>query len=258
MANESTKTVLVSLATGLGTALTKVGAAAVTGSCAMAAEASHSLADSANDLLLFVAQRRSSHPPDDQHPPGYGREAFFWAPLAALGVLAAGVAFSLRTGIEELIHPSATSSFAVAYVVLAISTVFDLLSFRQSGGQMITRAHRYDRDLLEESRVTSDPTLRAVFVEDLVAISGDVIAIAALALTQIIGSSTTQGVAAVLIALVMIRISLPANPTQPRLPRRRGSRGEWPLLSDRPGQLLGPALLRTGRAPFNASGSSRP
>jgi hypothetical protein len=35
-------------------------------------------------------------------------------------VFVAGAAFSLRDGIEELIHPSATSSFAVAYVVLAI------------------------------------------------------------------------------------------------------------------------------------------
>jgi len=46
----------------------------------------------------------------------------------------------LREGIEELIHPSATSSFAVAYVVLAISTVFDLVSFRRSAGQMARQA----------------------------------------------------------------------------------------------------------------------
>jgi hypothetical protein len=36
-----------------------------------------------------------------------------------------------------LIHPGVTSSFAVAYIVLGISTVFDLMSFRQSAGQMI-------------------------------------------------------------------------------------------------------------------------
>ena len=40
---------------------------------AMAAEASHSLADTANDLFLFVAQRRSTRRPDGQHPLGYGR-----------------------------------------------------------------------------------------------------------------------------------------------------------------------------------------
>ncbi len=139
MPNDSSmRTVLVALGSGLGVALAKVAVAVVTGSSAMAAEAAHSLSDTANDLFLFVAQRRSTRRPDDRHPLGYGREAYFWALIAALGVFVAGAAFSLREGITELIHPSATSSFAVAYVVLAISAVFDLVSFRQSAGQMIT------------------------------------------------------------------------------------------------------------------------
>jgi hypothetical protein len=54
-------------------------------------------------------------------------------------VFIAGAAFSLRDGIIELIHPGVTSSFTVAYVVLAVSAVSDLLSFRQSAGQMILR-----------------------------------------------------------------------------------------------------------------------
>jgi divalent metal cation (Fe/Co/Zn/Cd) transporter len=82
------------------------------------------------------------------------------------------------------------------------------VSFRQSAGQMARRARRYDRAFLDESKVTSDPTLRAVFLEDAVSVSGDVIAFAALALNQITGSSIPQGVAAVVIALVLIRVSL--------------------------------------------------
>jgi cation diffusion facilitator family transporter len=208
MPNDSTRTVLVALGSGLAVAVAKAGAAAFTGSTAMAAEAAHSLADTANDLSLLVAQRRSNRPPDDQHPLGYGREAYFWALIAALGVFVAGAAFSLREGIDELIHPSVTSSFAVAYIVLAISTVFDLVSIRQSAGQMMRRARRYQREFLEEARITSEPSLRAVFAEDAVSVSGDVIAFAALALNQITGSSVPQGVAAVLIALVLIRVSL--------------------------------------------------
>jgi len=208
MANDSTRTVLVALGAGLGVAFAKVGAAVFTGSTALAAEAAHSLADSGNDLSLFVAQRRSNRPADDQHPLGFGREAYFWALIAAIGVFVTAAAFSLREGIDELIHPSATSSFTVAYVVLGISTVLDLVSFRQSAGQMVRRARRYHREFLEESRVTSDPSLRAVFVEDAVSVSGDLLAFAALALNQITGSSIPQGVAAVLIALVLIRVSL--------------------------------------------------
>jgi cation diffusion facilitator family transporter len=226
MPNDSMRTVLVALGSGLAVALAKVGVAVVTGSSAMAAEAAHSLGDSANDLFLFVAQRRSSRRPDDRHPLGYGREAYFWALIAALGVFVAGAAFSLREGIEELIRPGVTSSFAVAYVVLAISAVFDLVSFRQSAGQMIHRGRHYHRGLIDESKVTSDPTLRAVFLEDAVSVSGDVITFAALALNQITGSSVPQGVAAVLIGLVLIRVSL-------RLIKRSHDFlvGTWPLSS---------------------------
>jgi len=208
MPDDSMRTVLVALGTGIGVTLAKVGAAVFTGSTALAAEAAHSLADNANDLSLFIAQRRSSRPADNEHPLGYGREAYFWALIAAFGVFIAGAAFSLRDGIIELIHPSATSSFAVAYVVLGISTVLDLMSIRQSAGQMSRRARRYHREILQESRVTSDPSLRAVFVEDAVSVSGDVLALAALVLNQVTGSSVYQGVAAVLIAVVMIRVSL--------------------------------------------------
>jgi cation diffusion facilitator family transporter len=224
MPDDSMRTVLVALGSGLAVALAKVGVAVFTGSSAMAAEAAHSLGDSANDLFLYVAQRRSTRRPDDRHPLGYGREAYFWALIAALGVFVAGAAFSLREGIAELIHPGVTSSFAVAYVVLAISAVFDLVSFRQSAGQMIHRARHFHRDLLDEARVTSDPTLRAVFAEDAVSVSGDVIAFAGLALNQITGSSVPQGVAAVLIALMLIRTSL-------RLVKRSHDFlvGVWPL-----------------------------
>jgi divalent metal cation (Fe/Co/Zn/Cd) transporter len=81
-------------------------------------------------------------------------------------------------------------------------------SLADSGNDLIRRARHYHREFLEETRVTSDPSLRAVFVEDAVSVSGDVIAFVALALNQITGSSIPQGVAAVLIALVLIRVSL--------------------------------------------------
>ena len=89
---------------------------------------------------------------------------------------------------------------------------------------MVHRGRRYHRSLVEESKVTSDPTLRAVFLEDAVSVSGDVITFAALALNQITGSSIPQGVAAVLIGLVLIRTSL-------RLVKRSHDFlvGAWPL-----------------------------
>jgi cation diffusion facilitator family transporter len=208
MVDASARTVWVALLAGLAVALAKIAAAVVTSSPAMAAEASHSLADTANDLFLLVAQRRSTRRRDEQHPFGYGREAYFWALIAALGVFIAGAAFSLREGINDLIHPSVTTSFAVAYIVLGVSTVFDLISFRQSAHQMSVEARRAKRTILDQSAATSDPSLRAVFNEDAVSVGGDVFALVGLGLSQATGSSIPQAIAAVLIALVLIRISL--------------------------------------------------
>lgn len=157
MSNGSTRTVWVALLAGLGVTLSKVGAAIVTSSPAMAAEASHSLADNGNDVFLLIAQHRSARPRDELHPFGYGREAYFWALLAALGAFIVGAAFSLREGITELLHPSSTSAFGVAYAVLAVSTVFDLLSLRQSAHQMSLEAEQANRTILDQSAATSDP-----------------------------------------------------------------------------------------------------
>ena len=54
MPNDSMRTVLVALGAGIGVTLAKVGAAVFTGSTALAAEAAHSLADTGNDLALFI------------------------------------------------------------------------------------------------------------------------------------------------------------------------------------------------------------
>jgi divalent metal cation (Fe/Co/Zn/Cd) transporter len=106
-AKESTRTVVVALGSGFGVALAKAGAAVFTGSSALAAEASHSLADTANDLFLLVAQRRGARPADDRHPLGYGREAYFWALIAACGAFVAGAALISAypgvTAIRELL-----------------------------------------------------------------------------------------------------------------------------------------------------------
>jgi cation diffusion facilitator family transporter len=139
---------VVALAAGLAVAVAKLVAGLITGSPAMVAEAAHSFADFGNDSFLLVAQVQSRRPPDQAHPLGYGREAYFWALFAALGVFLAGAAFSLREGIASLMHPTTTSSSLLAYVVLGVCTVFDLISFRQSAGQMVAGAQRSRRSVL--------------------------------------------------------------------------------------------------------------
>jgi hypothetical protein len=58
--------------------------------CATAAVESrppgHSLADSLNQVLLWISLRRSGVPADPLPPFGHGREGFLWAFLATIAV----------------------------------------------------------------------------------------------------------------------------------------------------------------------------
>jgi len=69
----SRKVIYAALAGNLLIALTKFAAAWWTGSSAMLSEGVHSVVDTSNQLLLLYGISRSSKPPDDDHPLGYGR-----------------------------------------------------------------------------------------------------------------------------------------------------------------------------------------
>ena len=206
--NATARTIAVALATNIGIAIAKVIAAAITGSTAMTAEASHALADAGNQFLLLVASRRSVRVRDARHPFGYGREAYFWALLASVVVFVAGAVFSLREGVLELIHPAEASSFAVIYTVLTVSIMLDSVSLIRAVQQLRAEARVFRRDFLDHVVLTSDPTVRAVFAEDAVAIAGDVIAIAAVALHHATGSTAPEGWAAVMIGVMLIGVGL--------------------------------------------------
>jgi len=200
---ESRRTIVVAIVANLGVAIAKLGAGIFTGSSALLAEAFHSTADTGNEVLLLVAQSRSKAPPDEDHPLGHGREAYFWALIASLGVFATGTVLSLRQGVNELRHPTETTHFQVAYLVLAIAFVLDSVSLIQAYRQIKREAGLLNRDFLEHLNLSSDPVARAVFAEDAAAILGNLIALVGIALHQASGSVVSDGVAAILIAAVL-------------------------------------------------------
>ena len=202
-ANESALTAVVALAANLGIAAAKLVAALLTRSGAMLAEAIHAFADSGNEVLLLVAQKRSERPADQEHPLGHGREAYFWALIASLAVFVTGALLSVRQGIVEMVHPTRASSFSVAYVVLLVSLVLESLSLRRAYRQLSKEAAELSREFLEHVDLTSDPIARAIFAEDAAAVAGNVIAALGIALHQITGSSLPDGLAAIVIGLIL-------------------------------------------------------
>ena len=175
----------------------------MTGSASILAEAAHSWADSGNEIFLLVANRRSRRPPDPAHPFGYGREAYVWSLLAALGLFVAGAAVSVTHGVQELLHPEPATDFLVGYVVLAVSFLLEGISFLRSVRQARPAAELFERDLIEQVMATSDPTLRAVFAEDAAALLGLLIAAVGLGAHELTGSSVPDAVGSILVGLLL-------------------------------------------------------
>jgi cation diffusion facilitator family transporter len=203
----SLTTVLIAFAANLLVAVAKSFAAAVTGSASLLAEAAHSWADTGNEVFLLIAVRRSRRPSDSAHPFGYGREAYVWSLLAALGLFVVGAAVSVTHGVQELLHPTPATDYVVGYVVLAVSFVLEGISFLRSVRQARPAAELLDQDLIGAVMATSDPTLRAVFAEDSAALIGLAIAAVGLGANQLTGSSTPDAVGSILVGVLLAAVA---------------------------------------------------
>ena len=202
---ESTLTVIVAFGANLAIAAAKTAAAVVSGSASMLAEAAHSWADTGNEIFLMIANRRSALPADSRRPLGYGREAYVWSLLAAVGLFVVGASVSIWHGVSELIGGEQADGrdYLLAYAVLAISFVLEGISFRQAVKQLRAEAHRLDRDLLTHALETSDPTTRAVFAEDAAALIGIVIAAASIGMHELTGVAAWDAVGSILVGVLL-------------------------------------------------------
>jgi cation diffusion facilitator family transporter len=99
----SLRTVVVAVAANLLVAVAKAVAALLTGSAAMLAETTHSVADTLNEALLWVGVRRGARPADERHPFGYGQARYTWSLLAAVGIFVVGGVFAIADGIQGAI-----------------------------------------------------------------------------------------------------------------------------------------------------------
>src|SRR6201988_647384 len=188
-------------------ALLKLGAALITGSSGMMAEALHSVADTTNQIFLLLGLRFYKRPASDKHPFGYGKERFFWSFIAAIFIFGVGATYAIYAGIEKLAHPHAPTNLGWAYGVLAISFVLESGSIALAIYQEVKEAHHEGLSFAEYLRESKDPTAKTVIFEDSAALIGIVIATIGLLLTdyQVGGAAGAywDGLASIIIGLVL-------------------------------------------------------
>lgn len=199
---ESLFTVLLALAMNAAIAVAKSVAAALTGSASMVAEAAHSWADTGNEIFLLQAERRGARPADASHPLGYGRDAYVWSMFAAVGLFAAGSMVSIWHGITTW-GERGGADYLVNYVVLGLAFVLEGISFRQAVKQTRGEATRWGLRPATFLYRTSNPTLRAVFLEDAAALTGILLAAAGVFLHQVTGDGRWDSAGSIAVGLLL-------------------------------------------------------
>lgn len=205
---ESLLTVLLALGANVSVTIAKTVAGLITGSAALLSEAAHSVADCGTEILLLTALRRSNKPADARHPFGYGKERYFWSLLAAVSIFTAGALFSLYQGIHVLTgHPEDHRSPLVGYVVLAVAFVLEGISLTQAIRQVRGEQAKDRLPLGLYLRRSDDPTVKTVLYEDSAALTGLLLAFGGLGLTQLTGSPVWDGIASLLIGVLLVVVA---------------------------------------------------
>jgi cation diffusion facilitator family transporter len=202
----STIAVWAAILGNLLVAAAKFVAASLTGSAAMLSEAVHSLVDTINELLLLYGISRSARPADQSHPLGYAREVYFWSFVVSLLIFALGTGISTYEGVEHIRHPQPIERPVAVYVVLAISFLIEGASWIV--GIREFRKAKAGLSWWDAFRRSKDPPAFIVVFEDTAALLGILTAAAGTAAAIMTGDARWDGIASLVIALILALVAL--------------------------------------------------
>lgn len=199
------KPIIYALFANLSIAIAKGVASVVTGSSAMLAEAIHSMADTGNQVLLLFGLRQAKRPPTPDYPLGFGKSIFFWSFLVAVMLFSVGGMFSLYEGVHKLMHPSELTRPWVAVGVLVFAIIAE--AFSLWGCMIAVNNERRGRSLKRWFRESRSSELIVVFGEDIAALLGLVVALAAVVLTMITGNPVYDAFGTIAIGVLLLVIA---------------------------------------------------
>lgn len=194
--------------------LLKGGAFFLTGNVAMFAEMMHSFGDSINQFFVFVGSSLSKKAPTKRFPFGYGRLVNLVC-LFAIVIVAILSYETVKEGINHVIEPLPRETdnmmILISIGVLAISFILETMVLYKAGKELLQQADQpYDglkpltTSYLHMNR--AKPATKLVFLEDTVATVGAVIAIIAILIGQYLNIPVAEGIASVIIGLMMFYI----------------------------------------------------
>ena len=200
------KAVIAALLANLGIAASKFVAFAFTGSSSMLSEAIHSVADSGNQVLLLVGNKRSKKAADAHHQFGYGRRRYVYGFIVAIVLFLVGGLFSLYEGFHKFQHPEDLTDAWIAFLVLGIAIGLEAMSFRTALRE--ANRSRGKRSLFRFLRDARQPELPVVLLEDLGALVGLSFALFGVSMAVVTGDGRWDGLGAMAVGTLLVVIAI--------------------------------------------------
>ncbi|MGB8503035.1 cation diffusion facilitator family transporter [Mycobacterium sp.] len=197
----STKAILAALAANAGIAVAKFVGFLITRSSSMLAESVHSVADTSNQALLLLGQRRARKEADQLHPFGYGRSRYFYSFVVALVLFSLGSLFALYEGYHKISHPEPLKSPLVAIVILVVAIALESFSLRTAIVE--SRPLKGSGSWWRFIRTSRNPELPVVLLEDLGALIGLLFAFIGVGLTIVTDDAVWDGIGTVAIGVLL-------------------------------------------------------
>jgi cation diffusion facilitator family transporter len=187
-------------------AIVKFIAGARTNSSSMISEGIHSVVDTINEILLLYGLKRSQKPPDKLRPFGYGKELYFWSFIVSILIFGLGGGLSIYQGILHILDPEPPGDPGWNYAVLIFSAIFEGTSLI-----IAIKAFNHTRGELSFWKAvvkSKDPTSFLVLFEDGAAVTGLAIVFVMMQLNHAYHLPVLDGVASVLVGLLLVFVSL--------------------------------------------------
>jgi len=175
----------------------------------MFAEAIHSVADTGNQLFLLRGDAVSRYRANVTHPFGRGKAMYFWSFMVAVVLFVGGAVLSIVNGWQRIRNPDPHEGEGLVFslVVLAIAAGFEIFLAFVPAVKQFNRV-RGTKSIWRMIKESKDSALIVVLFEDAAAVTGLVIAAVGLILADITGSVVWDGLASILIGLVLGAVAL--------------------------------------------------
>lgn len=189
----------------------KAFAAAFSGSGAMFASAMHSLADAINQGFVFVGSILSEKRPTPRFPTGFGRVINIFCMVAVIVVTIMAYE-TIHEGWHLINHPVESEGIWLNIIVLIVNLIVDGFILIKAMKEILHEAKAEAQGFKLFSAAfknvgRSAPATRLVFYEDIVAVTGALLAMIAVIVVSFTAFNQMDGVVTVLIGLLMVGVA---------------------------------------------------